>query len=190
LACESYSSSPPLEDILPLLPKSMRDSIKDRKKEQKKRKEESETEICREDFCLLTYTYPLKTKHEREREREKERERERAEAVWRSFERLQRRLDNLDRDLFFYLILIPNTYQNGTVLVSVENPNLSQNGAILILILIFFFLQEDILVTYHCQNDIILIFPSTLIVILTEGAKMQLFGCLGGYYITFETSGG
>jgi hypothetical protein len=50
----------------------MRDSIRDRKKEQKKGKDISETEICREDFCLLTYTYPLKTKHERERERGRE----------------------------------------------------------------------------------------------------------------------
>jgi hypothetical protein len=57
LARESYSSSPPLEDILPLLPKSMRDSIRDRKKEQKKGKDISETEICREDFCLLIHTH-------------------------------------------------------------------------------------------------------------------------------------
>jgi hypothetical protein len=53
----------------------------------------------------------------------------------------------------------------------------------------FLTLQEGILVTYHCQNDIVLIFPSTLTVILTEGAKIQLFDNLRDYFITFETSG-
>jgi hypothetical protein len=39
----------------------------------------------------------------------------------------------------FFFFLIPKTYQNGTVLVSVGNPNFNQNDAVLILILIFFF---------------------------------------------------
>ena len=43
--------------------------------------------------------------------------------------------------------LIPTTYQNGAVLVSVGNLNLSQNDAVLIFILIFFFLLDGILVT-------------------------------------------
>jgi hypothetical protein len=81
------------------------------------------------------------------------------------------------------MILVPKTHQNDTVLVSIvlvsmENPNLNQNDAVLILILIFF-LQEDILVTYHCQNNVILIFPSTLTVMLTDEAKMQLYTSLG-----------
>jgi hypothetical protein len=76
--------------------------------------------------------------------------------------------------IFYFLFLILNTYQNSAVLISVGNPNLSQNSVVLILILIyiFFFLQEGILVTYHCQNDVVLIFPTTLTIILTERAKM------------------
>ena len=83
----------------------------------------------------------------------------------------------------FYLI---PTYQNDVVLVSVGNPNLTQNGVVSIFILIcFFFLQEGILVTYHCQNDVILIFPSNWTVMTNRVAKMQLFGSLGDYFITF-----
>jgi hypothetical protein len=80
------------------------------------------------------------------------------------------------RVLLLLLFFIPNTYQNGAVLVSVENLNSSPNGAVLVLILIWFFfsffLQEDILVTYHCQNDVILIFHPFFTVILMEGVKM------------------
>jgi hypothetical protein len=51
-----------------------------------------------------------------------------------------------------------------------------------------FFFQKGILVTYHLQNDIILIFPFILMVTTNRVAKMQLFDSLGGYFITFETS--
>jgi hypothetical protein len=56
--------------------------------------------------------------------------------------------------------LIPIAYQNGAVLVSVGNPNFTQNGAVLIFafIFFFFFFQEGILVTYNLQNDVVLIF--------------------------------
>jgi hypothetical protein len=37
------------------------------------------------------------------------------------------------------------------------------------------------------KNDVVLHFPSNLTVLTNGVAKMQLFGSLGGYFITFRT---
>jgi hypothetical protein len=82
-------------------------------------------------------------------------------------------------------------YQIGAILVKGGNPNFSQNGAVLVFDLIyFFFLQEGILVTSNLQNDVVLIFPSTLTVTTNGVTKMQIFGSLRSYFITFGISGG
>jgi hypothetical protein len=77
----------------------------------------------------------------------------------------------------------------------VGNHNFSPNGAVLIFVLIcfFFFLISP---GGHFSNlplpkqRSFNFFSSISMVILTEGAKMQLFGSLEDYFITFEISGG
>jgi hypothetical protein len=80
-------------------------------------------------------------------------------------------------------LIMATSYQNGAVLVRGENPNFTKKGVVLILAFIcFFFFQEGILVTYNLQNDVVLIFPSTLMITTNGVAKMQLFRSLGLFY--------
>jgi hypothetical protein len=73
--------------------------------------------------------------------RERERERERGREQRQSGEVLSDSGEGSATliGIFFFFFLIPNTYQNSVVLVSVKNPNLSQNGSVLIIILIYIF---------------------------------------------------